>query len=88
MSQDQRPAKMKAVSVAKAPPPAGAGNPANDGAQDDPATGSGPAAARPASGPSRLSAILFLIGCVAGGAGMAALPHLAPGLAASLGGHP
>lgn len=77
MSQDQKPRPVKAVTIAGGE----AGNmpPQQDGTEQVDAN-PGRKAASGASLPL-LPALLFLIGCILGGAGLAALPHLSPELA-------
>jgi hypothetical protein len=74
MSTDQKPARIRALSSS-----AGA-LPAHNDAETGTAT---PEAqhteAQAASGSSLLSILLFLIGCGAGGAAVAALPHFIAG---------
>lgn len=86
MSQDQKPRPVKAVTIAGE----GAGQVASvdtmesmDAAVDAPTAHEAGSAPR-GSGGSLLSAILFLLACVAGGAGLTALPHLMPELAERL----
>ena len=84
MSQDQRPRPVKAVSVAAAPPAD-----VEDGEEAEDVIAETDVADEPTAkgGVPVIGLALFLIGCGAGGAGLAALPHLAPELAARIFGH-
>jgi len=84
MSQDQRPRPVKAVSVAAAPP-----IDAEEDEETEVAAAETDVETEPIAkgGVPAIGIALFLIGCGAGGAGLAALPHLAPELAARIFGH-
>jgi len=84
MSQDQRPRPVKAVSVAAAPPAD-----AEQGEEAEDANAEADVSDEPTAkgGVPAIGIALFLVGCGAGGAGFAALPHLAPELAARIFGH-
>lgn len=70
MSQDQKPARVRAVATTTAPSdPPGEAASQTQGATASPA---------PAKGGSLGGKIIFLVGCAAGGAGLAALPHFLP----------
>ena len=90
MSQDQKPRPVKAVTIAGGGAAEGAEAGTPEGAEGMDAAAAKEAGA--ASGGSRrslLAPILFLLACVAGGAGLTVLPHLMPEMAERLyGQHP
>lgn len=75
MSQDQRPAKVRAVATGSAATPATPADGEEQHAAADVAPSLPPA---PAKSGSLGNKIVFLLGCAAGGAGLAALPHFVP----------
>lgn len=81
MSRDQKPKAVKAVKVAESAVPAEGGGAATHGA--------GPEQGREGHAPPKsafplVPALLFLIGCIIGGAALTALPHSIPEMAAQL----
>jgi|GEM_PF-1134707 len=85
MSQDQRPAPIRAVTPAPAQQD---GTQADAGATntsaEDTASEGESGGEKPAKAGSALAMIAFLIGCAGGGAAMAAMPHIAPQFFATL----
>ncbi|MBB6122775.1 hypothetical protein [Sphingobium subterraneum] len=74
MSQDQKPARVRAVSSRDGLPGSG---PENAGDVEE-----STAALAAAAAPARRAVagkFVFLLGCALGGAGLAALPHILPG---------
>lgn len=84
MSQDQRPSPVKAVSVASAAPSerGDAASTAPNNGTDSPDAKTEDRSKGKAISP--LAALIFLLGCGLGGGGLAALPHLSPGLSLKL----
>ncbi|MBR0550919.1 hypothetical protein [Stakelama marina] len=82
MSRDQRPGKIKIVSSGSPSPGAGSAVAVANGAQQagggaDAASGAAAADTAPATGSFLIPAILFLVGCLVGGAGLVALLRFA-----------